>query len=283
MRRLWNISRGGVIIITTIILTTIVINATDNIGNLRNSLLGNAIDSLGESNPCASDMVFISTEEGGFCIDRYEASTDSTCAIDEPQNQEETRINLEQQSCSAVSAPDTIPWRNIARHQAELACAHAEKRLPSNKEWYRAALGTPDVEGNVTRKDCNIASTGDTPAPSGSFQRCVSSAGVYDMVGNLWEWVDGTVRDGTFDNKTLPPEGYVAAIDVDGVADNTSLSTNLNFNTDYFWIEEEGNRAMMRGGYWRSDTDGGIYALNAAVPLAFLGNAVGFRCVSSAR
>jgi formylglycine-generating enzyme required for sulfatase activity len=35
-----------------------------------------------------------------------------------------------------------------------------------------------------------------TVAPGGSFARCVSEAGIYDLHGNLHEWIDATTGSG---------------------------------------------------------------------------------------
>lgn len=276
MKRGWKFVRGTLIIVVTIILTTVVINATDNFGNLGDSLVGSVIG-VGERSPCPEQMAYIPTEGGGFCIDLYENSPGKGCLFSDPQNQEDTRVDLEDSSCFGVSAEGKQPWTNIARHQAELACSNAGKRLPTNKEWYLASLGTPDARGNVERGDCNVSSR--TLYNTGSLEKCVSSSGAYDMVGNVWEWVDETVTDGEVFGKDLPDEGYITSIDSNGVPIETDFDLpNLNFNEDYLWVDREGTRGIIRGGYYGSGTDAGQYTLNAITPPSFAGVAVGFRC-----
>ena len=276
MKKLWKIVRGVLVVLSTIALSTLAINATDNAGNFSNSILGLVIG--GEEERCPLNMALVPNSEGGFCIDIYEASVGEDCQFNTPQNQNETRLNLEDSSCVAESNPNKKPWTNIARHQAELACAQAGKRLPSNEEWYKASLGTPDSSGNVSRGDCNIDSSG-TPLNTGARSLCRSSIGVFDMVGNVWEWVDETVISGNFNGRVLPNEGYVNGIDNQGVPIDTSSTTpDANFNDDYFFLDKTGSRGMIRGGYWGSGSDAGQYAINAITPPSFTGNAVGFRC-----
>lgn len=276
MKRTWKFIRGLLIVIVTVVLTTIAINATDNLGNFSDSLIGGVLG-VGENSLCPEHMIHIPSESGGYCIDMYENSPGEGCEYSFPNNQSETRANLEDTSCTGVSKEGGSPWVNIARHQAELACSNAGKRLPTNKEWYQASLGTPDARGNVDRGDCNVQS--DSIGTAGSHERCVSSSGAYDMIGNVWEWVDETVSDGELSGRALPEEGYVVGIDNNGVPIETNFGEpDLNFNEDYLWVEKGGVRGIIRGGYHGNGTDAGQYTMNAITPPSFAGVGVGFRC-----
>ena len=277
MKKSWRFIRGILIVVVTVIFTTVVINATDNFGNLSDSLLGSVIGA-GEKSPCLEGMVYVPTGDGGFCIDRFENSPNGHCAFADPKNQDETERNLENTACFGASVEGVVPWRNIARHQAELACRNAGKRLPTNKEWYQASLGTPDARGNVERNDCNVKTS--TISETGAHPLCISSSGAYDMIGNAWEWVEETISEGALEGQELPDEGYVTSIDSRGVPIETNFNKpDLNFNEDYLWVEKEGVRGMIRGGYYGSGTDAGQYTVNAITPTSFAGTGVGFRCV----
>ena len=276
MRKLWKVFRGIFVVFATIALSTVALNAIDNSSDLSDSMLGLVLGL--EERDCPAEMVLVPSHGGGFCIDIYEASAGSGCMYSEPKNQNETRINLETSSCKAESTEGAYPWTNVARHQAELACAKAGKRLATNKEWYTASLGSPDAPGYVERGDCNINDE-TKPSKTGSFSRCISSHGLYDAIGNVWEWVSESVVDGEYLGRTLPQEGYVFGIDADGISTETrDFTSNMNFNEDYFSISHDGVRGMFRGGYYRSGTDAGMYAVNAITPPSFSGGAVGFRC-----
>jgi formylglycine-generating enzyme required for sulfatase activity len=271
--------RTTIIVILTVILSTVVINAADHIGSFKDSLLGNVVST--DASGCPSGMASIPAEGGSFCIDMYENSADDACQFSDPGNNEETRLNLEGEVCKPVSKQGKIPWRNIARHQAELACAKAGKRLPTNKEWYRAALGTPDSRDNWGPVGCNLGKAGSaSPEPAGGRSRCVSSAGVFDMVGNVWEWIDGSIEVGAYKGRTTPSTGFVTSVDGDGVPLSTVPDvSDPVFNDDYFWADLTDVRGMIRGGYWGNDSDAGLYAINAVIPPTFTGIGAGFRCV----
>jgi len=89
------------------------------------------------------------------------------------------------------------------------------------------------------------------------------------------------VTNGAYKNATLPSQGYVVSINDEGVPIETSADTpDSSFFEDYFWLDSSETRGMFRGGCWKSQTDGGQYALNVSVPPSFVGAAVGFRCVA---
>jgi hypothetical protein len=88
----------------------------------------------------------------------------------------------------AVSIPGVPPSACLTWFQANQACALSGKRLIRNDEWQRAAAGTPDPgiadDGSTT---CVTNSPG--PANTGARSNCKSSWGVFDLVGNVNEWV----------------------------------------------------------------------------------------------
>ena len=265
-----------VVVAAAIILTTVAIKASDSWFGNKSS----GADKNGDG-PCPIDMVYVNFPGGGFCIDKYEASPADDCPYANPNSQRETRLNLDYKDCQPVSAPGRIPWRFISQNQAALACAKAGKRLPTNKEWLAAALGTPDPVNNWTADDCQVDDNwNQQPGLTGSGANCISAAGAYDMVGNVWEWVEGTVAEGRFNNKSLPESGYILGIDEDGLPSQTTMGTgDPNYYYDYFWLKETEIRGLARGGYWHNGADAGQYALYAVAPPSFSGAGVGFRCV----
>lgn len=271
-----------VIIVAAIILSTLSINAIDNIDYPANSLVASIFSAFaGKKSPCPKDMTFVSDARAGFCIDVYENSAGPGCQYEIPRNQTETRINLEQQECKPTSEPERPPWVQVSNNQAVLACAKAGKRLPTNKEWYRAALGTPDGLTGLGKSGCNIGNLSSGADPAGMHDKCVSVALAYDMIGNVWEWVDETISDGALQGRTLPAQGYIQGVDSDGIPTETNDSANLNYGGDYFWINASSTMGMFRGGFWGKSEELGIYAIYAASPPSFVGEAVGFRCVKS--
>ncbi len=273
------------IVVTTsvIVLSTLGINAFDNREQLSESLVGSAfVGLMGESGACTDGMVFVDTSDGGFCIDVYEASAGKSCAHADPNSKQQTDDNLSLASCVPDSVAEARPWRNISRQQAELACVRAGKRLASNAEWYRAALGTPDPTA-WGPDDCNLDNiSAQEPDETGTRENCVSPAGAYDMIGNVWEWTAETVSGGMYKNIQLPEQGYVVGINDEGVPveTNPDIPERALFE-DFFWVDRSDTRGMFRGGYWKSQADGGQYSLNVTVPPSFVGSAVGFRCVAS--
>jgi formylglycine-generating enzyme required for sulfatase activity len=261
------------VVVTAVALTTVGIKASDNIFGAKNP--------QGEGSVCPVGMVFISSFEGGFCIDKYEASAGAGCSFKDPANQQETFKNIENPDCQAISDPGAIPWRNISQNQAALLCAKSGKRLPTNQEWLKAALGTPDKARDWNGEDCQVSNNWSAqPGATGSGKKCFSGSGAYDMVGNVWEWVNDTVTDGKIGDTILPGEGYVKGVDDKGLPSATDSELgDANYFYDYVWLKKTGTRGIARGGYWGNGAEAGQYSIYMVTEPSFAGVGVGFRCV----
>ncbi len=112
---------------------------------------------------CPEDMVYI--PEGNFCIDRYEYP----------------------------NKRGVLPRNKVSILEARQLCHQYGKRLPTISEWRQACMGPHGYKypyGNKRRKKfCNVGRR--KLMPSGSFPRCKSAYGVYDMSGNVFELVEG--------------------------------------------------------------------------------------------
>lgn len=137
---------------------------------------------------CPSDMVHIDA----FCIDRYEAP----------------------------NAKGALPLAMQTAYDAETYCEARSKRLCTESEWLRACEGTEARAypyGDDYRPDaCNDDKTWLSPdwptlatypseeaieeatrlyqgTPSGSHAACTSADGIFDLTGNVAEWVVRTL------------------------------------------------------------------------------------------
>lgn len=250
-----------VVVICAVVITTLGISAADMF--VTNTQLANVFTS---SDGCDSDAVPVSVREGTVCVDKYEASPAADCPHLAPQTVFESQKNIDTVDCKAVSVEENDPWRFVSQTQAAQACALSGKKLLNNKEWYRAALGT-------VADNCVINSSGVK-----NSETCVSGSGAFNMIGNVWEWTDEMVKDRIYNDDELPPSGYVSGVDADGVVLVTENDPQVLYGDDYYWSPESGVTGMVRGGFYGSDSDAGLYALNASVALDFTSAGVGFRC-----
>ncbi len=262
------------IIVGALVCTTLGISASDTLQGVSGSLVSMALQGTQKTMGCGSDSTEIVVEGNKVCIDIFEARVGESCVHSDPKNLQETEQNLNTKSCAPISRAGGVPWRFVSLSQAQRACALAGKRLLTNEEWYRAALGTQESACYVAHSDAQ------GPRETGESE-CRSSVGVYDMVGNVWEWVDAQVESGVYGNRELPSTGHVVGVDINGIALATGDTPDYLYGEDYFWYSHEGVRGMLRGGFYGSGKDGGLYAVNASVDLGFGSTGVGFRCVRS--
>lgn len=163
----------------------------------------------------------------------------------------------------AVSIPGVLPSACLTWFQAEQACALSDKRLLTNQEWQRAAAGTPDPGTDNGTTDCNVLSEG--PSNTGARKNCVSAWGVYDMVGNVWEWVgdwgDLTIGCTNWTDHTGLAGGDLSCVGGDGNSDSRLVPG-----------------ALVRGGAWHWGVEAGVFTIGAYAHPHSGGSEFGFRC-----
>jgi len=121
---------------------------------------------------CPSDMVLVDLPPGKdgrpffkTCVDKYEYPNEM----------------------------NAVPKGNLSYEDARRICEAKGKRLCTAEEWQWACSG---LEGmpypygyNYNENTCNSSSKG--ISASGDRTNCVSKFGLYDMTGNVFEWVTG--------------------------------------------------------------------------------------------
>jgi formylglycine-generating enzyme required for sulfatase activity len=166
----------------------------------------------------------------------------------------------------AVSIPGVLPTACTTWFQANEACALSGKRLVRNAEWQRAAAGTPDPGTDNGTTDCATDVTSASPASTGSRSNCKSSWGVFDMVGNVWEWVeDWTDRSNV---------GCTDWTSQTGVAGGDISCFGGDGSNPYSQIPG----ALLRGGSWTYGVSAGVFAVLSGDVPSFTRTDFGFRC-----
>ncbi len=131
-----------------------------------------------------------------FYIDKYEVTVDAYNKFRRASNYVKPSVPFFQGDSRILETPN-FPVVGVSWNDATNFCSWAGKRLLTEAEWEKAARGTHGISypwGNkFLPKRVNLAGKADGyefMAPVGSFPMGRSVYGVYDMVGNVSEWVE---------------------------------------------------------------------------------------------
>jgi len=201
-----------------------------------------AIDALADAPaPCPAPMVHVDD----FCIDPYEGALEEQ-ASDGSWSAASPYLTVADRVVRAIPAAGITPQGYISGAEAAEACAASGKRLCTSTEWLSACRGAAKTMwpyGNAHLDGaCNddypghpavtffgtsngiwdtthmnnpgINQQPNTVAKGGAFAQCVTPTGIFDLHGNLHEWIDdpaGTFRGGFYADASLNGPGCTYA------------------------------------------------------------------------
>jgi len=211
-----------------------------------------------------------------FWIDKTEVTNAmyAKCVQDGSCQPPDFHRSSTRESYFAISEFNNYPVIYVSWEDAKTYCEWANRRLPTEAEWEKAARGENafiypwgnDFDGSLVNfcdKDCSFdwadknSDDGypDT-APIGSYPNGASPYGALDMAGNVWEWVadryDGNYY-GRLGENGANPQG-----------------------------PDSGQFRILRGGSWGNVQDAVHSALRYNFDPSVTGDYVGFRCAMSA-
>ena len=177
-------------------------------------------------------------------------------------------IEVQSALCNSTTDPNFArqPINCVTYDQANAYCRWAGKRLPNDAEWELAARGTDGRDypwGNDLPRSCRQAVVGGLEGACGKRKGTYDVAttidgtspyGVFDMAGNVWEWVgdvfDVYTRDAAVD-PFVPPRTAAA-------------------------------RGVIRGGSWDYSALAAKSAIRLPMDRGWAQPSIGFRCATEA-
>jgi formylglycine-generating enzyme required for sulfatase activity len=158
----------------------------------------------GGEQSCPPEMVRVPGRSGPFCIHRYEVTFSGELGhLDQGRG-------FPDGSTQGVIRSDAslVPSVRISWYQAFAACVSIGAHLCTSTEWLDACTGPegrswPTPDGSLESGACGVgegrSGTNLPPLSGGAFPNCHTPEGVYNLLGNTWEWVDPGMKapDGT--------------------------------------------------------------------------------------
>lgn len=151
---------------------------------------------------CPEGMAQVEGLDGPFCIHAFEVHVEAV-----QQGADVKEVLLADPSQVRLRSELGLMPTKTTWYRAEAVCKAHGYHLCTSQEWEDACDGVPGeggaefptVDGTYTTGDCSFTELpGEDRRPlvkTGSYRRCHTPTGIYDMAGNLWEWSDPGVRD----------------------------------------------------------------------------------------
>jgi len=149
---------------------------------------------------CPPEMAAIPDDaHTAYCIDRWE---DTVTGMLGDRDQSATSQGV-RTSARPASKAGVAPTTRVSWSQAVRACTNVGKHLCTVEEWQDACDGQIGPggrrypwgdDGDPSVRCASPAGDGthteQALSPTGGHPDCVTPTGVYDLLGNGWEWVD---------------------------------------------------------------------------------------------
>ena len=188
---------------------------------------------------------------------------------------------------NVIVVADREPWVRINYHEAREACEKSGLKLITEKQglaiawdasqkdcnWTGGKVGEGDLFQGIRNGNVSSAQPGNYEPTDEEERRWLTLSNgerICDFNGNVYQWV--------FDDVQGDEKGIIAS---DFAEDSISITTPPFHSREQGMGDYEtwdwSGVALLRGGYWSSGSDAGVFRLRNGWPVYRFGG-VGFRC-----
>lgn len=266
-----------------------------------------------------------------FCVMKYDAKCSNAnpkCITSEGVYKNDAPSCACQGNFNVVSKPDGAPITYIPENDdsttsAKIYCQNGNGYLINNNEWMTIARNVEEVNANWCNKDGSDC--GNSPGTPGKIlanghndskpNKALPEAGddqpnylsdqkrtlelsngqiIWDLAGNVWQWVDATVERKDEPRTIVPGFGnskwtwgefqtvpYSNDFDPSNPKWNSAQGVGRIYHYNSIGDTDTTLYTYIRGGNWRHGYDSGVFTIHMQpVPTKTGIDDVGFRCVT---
>ncbi len=141
-----------------------------------------------------------------------------------------------------------LPVTGVSWYEAETYANWRGARLPTAAEWTLACQGGTKQRypwGNTFEFDAADYRAHLVPYPIGSREKNVSSFGVFDLVGNVWQWCEDAYEGEDFRRSVTPTGTCPGSQKI--LRGGSWMSLRKHFESDYLYYDKPHHRLASYG------------------------------------
>lgn len=232
--------------------------------------------------------------EGGFCVMKYEAKNVGGIATSQASGapwvsiSQTNAISTADAACDGCHLVTEAEWLTIAQNVLGVDSNWSGGSVGSGSMYRGHTDSGPANSLAASTDNDGYSGTGQTTGEQGRTLTLTNGEVIWDLAGNVWEWISGTTEGGNQPGEpgyawrdwnslsvpgNLSPNPYPSYANSDAAGWNSSQSIGRIYSDS----AQTGLRAFRRGGHWTDGSYGGVFALSMGDSPSNSNGGIGFR------